>query len=283
LNVDKLCVALALSYDFTGESGDMRLKEKIAMITGGASGIGRATALLMAREGAAVALTDIDEQTGAEAAAEIQAAGGRTLFVAHDVSLERSWQSAIESVVSRFGRLDVLVNNAGVAVGGPIADTSLDDWRWVMSVNLDGAFLGTKYGIRTMRENGGGSIVNISSASGIVGRPLSGAVSASKGGVRLLTKTAALECAARRYNIRVNSLHPGGVATGIFEGQGWWPNFRGERSHEQEAREEIQSDTPMQRLARPEEVAYAVIFLASDEASYITGAELLVDGGLTAA
>jgi 3(or 17)beta-hydroxysteroid dehydrogenase len=261
----------------------MRLEGKVVMVTGAASGIGRATAVLMAAEGAMVALTDINEAAGEEAANQIKAGGGQPLFIAHDVAAEESWQSALRAVTSRFGRLDILVNNAGVALGGPIADTSLDDWRWVMSVNLDGVFLGTKYGIRTMRQTGGGSIVNISSASGIVGRPLSGAVSASKGGVRLLTKTAALECAARGYKIRVNSIHPGGVDTNIFEGQGWWPNFRGERSHEQEAREEIRNETPMRRLAHPEEVARAIIFLASDEASFITGAELLVDGGLTAA
>lgn len=261
----------------------MRLGAKIALVTGGAAGIGRATALELAREGAAVAISDINEDGVAEVAQTIERDGGRALSLPHDVALEESWQKVIDSVLAHFGRLDVLVNNAGVALGGPLADTSLDDWRWVMSINLDGVFLGTKHGIRAMRKSGGGSIINISSASGIVGRPLSGAVSASKGGVRLLTKTAALECAARGYNIRVNSVHPGGVDTNIFEGQGWWPNFRGDRSRDQEAREEIRSDTPMGRLARPEEIARAVIFLASDDASFVTGAELVVDGGLTAA
>lgn len=260
----------------------MKLSGKVVLVTGAASGIGRAIAELMAAEGAFVVVTDIDAAGGRTTVDTIEGVGNKAEFLQLDVADENSWQLTLQDVMSRHGQLDVMVNNAGVALGGPIADATIEDWRWVMSVNLDGTFLGTKYAIRAMRRRGG-AIVNISSAIGIVGRPLSAAVSASKAGVRLLTKTAALECAAMKYNIRVNSVHPGGVDTNIFEGQGWWPNTRGRRNRKLEAREEIRRDTPLGRLGRPAEVANAVLFLASDEASFITGAELIVDGGYTAA
>jgi 3(or 17)beta-hydroxysteroid dehydrogenase len=258
----------------------MKVKGKVALVTGAGTGIGRATARLLAAEGAAVAVTDVNEESGAETAELIGAAGGRARFIPLDVCEEASWEAALAATASTLGPLGILVNNAGVALGGPLAETRLEDWRWAMSVNLDGVFLGTKHGMRAMRETGG-SIVNVASALAVVGRPLCAATSASKGAVRLLTKTAALECAHLGCNVRVNAVLPGGVDTEIFEGQGWWPNSRG-RSRKSEAREEIRRDTPMGRLADPDEVARAILFLASDDASFVTGAELAVDGGFTA-
>jgi 3(or 17)beta-hydroxysteroid dehydrogenase len=258
------------------------LDGKVALITGAASGIGRATALVFAAAGARIVVSDVEEEPATVVVAECEALGVEARYVDHDVSQEESWENAMSVTQEAFGGLDVLVNNAGVALGGPVVDTTLEDWRWVMGINLDGVFLGTKHGIRVMRERGAGSIINVSSATGIVGRPLTGAVSASKGGVRLLTKTAALECAARYPSVRINSVHPGGVESNIWEGQGWWPN-KPRTDREAEARADIIKDTPMARLAQPEEIARAILFLASDDSSFMTGSELVVDGGFTAA
>jgi len=257
------------------------MEGKVAIVTGGASGIGRATALKFSERGVHVVVADIDAERGAEVAETCSSSGASGRFIDHDVALEDSWVALLDTARAEFGAVDILVNNAGVALGGPLVDTTLEDWRWVMSINLDGVFLGTKHGIRALRERGG-AIVNVSSATGIVGRTLAGAVSASKGGVRLLTKTAALECAARYPNIRINSVHPGGVESNIWAGQAWWPN-KSRSGREEEARAGIIKDTPMGRLAAPEEVAEAILFLASDAASFVTGAELVVDGGFTAA
>lgn len=257
------------------------MRGRTAVITGGASGIGRSTALLMAERGMNPVIADIDDSAGGEVVEACRLAGVEALFVHHDVTEEDSWKTLFDAVERSMGGTDIVVNNAGVAIGGPIVDTSLEDWRWLMSINLDGVFLGTKHGIRAMRDRKAGAIVNVSSATGIVGRTLTGPVSASKGGVRLLTKTAALECAARYPHIRINSVHPGGVESNIWEGQAWWPN-RSRSGREEEARAGIIKDTPMGRLAEPREVAEAILFLASDAASFITGTELIVDGGLTA-
>lgn len=257
------------------------LSGKHAIITGAASGIGRATAELMARAGAAIVVADIDDSRGSELAERLQAAGGKASFVLHDVASEESWQQTIGHTLSLHGRLDVLVNNAAVSLNTSIVDTSLDDWRWVMGVNLDGVFLGMKHAIPVMKETGG-SIVNVSSTLGIVGRLMSGALSASKAGVRLLTKTAALECAAKKYNVRVNSIHPGGVETEFWENRNWWPDRNSAKRNAQAGRAAILRDTPMGRLGTAEEIARAIIFLASDDASFVNGSELVVDGGYTA-
>ena len=258
------------------------MKGKTAIVTGASSGIGRATAVKFAERGATVVVADVDAEGGTEVAEACSALSPSSLFRDHDVAQEESWIGLIDAVTDAFGGVDILVNNAGVALGGPLVDTTIEDWRWVMGINLDGVFLGTKHGIRAMRNRGGGAIVNVSSATGIVGRTLAGAVSASKGGVRILTKTAALECAARYPNIRVNSVHPGGVESNIWEGQAWWPN-KSRSGREEEARAGIIKDTPLGRMAAPEEIAEAILFLASDAASFVTGAELVVDGGFTAA
>lgn len=259
----------------------MRFDGKAALVTGGASGIGRAAASGFVERGARVIVTDLAEDAGQETVAALRSAGAEALFCAHDVADERSWVEVFKLAKQAFGAVDIVVNNAGVAIGRPIVETDIDDWRWVMSVNLDGTFLGVKHAILNMRERGG-AIVNVASTVGLVGRPFTGAVAASKAGVRLLTKTAALECAAKGYDIRVNAVLPGGVDTPIFAGQGWWPNHGEEKGRIQAAREDIISDTPMKRLARPEEVTAAILYLASDGASFVTGAELVVDGGFTA-
>ena len=197
-----------------------RVKGKVAIITGAASGMGRATALLLAKEGAKIVVADINEVNGKKVAEEIRREGGEAIFVKHDVTSERDWGEVIEKTLAEFGKLDILVNNAGVMFVKKIEDMSLEEWRWLMSINLDGVFLGTKYAIGAMKKSGGGSIVNISSVAGIVGTlDDTSAYCASKGAVRLFTKAAALECskAGHDYNIRVNSVHPGVTETPMTE------------------------------------------------------------------
>ena len=255
-----------------------RLAGKAALITGGASGIGRRTAERMVGEGARVAITDIDAAGGAAAAAEI---GGETLFVEHDVTDEASWRAAIAAALDRFGRLDALVNSAGIGTMGTVEETSLEDWRRVMAVNADGVFLGCKHGVaairRTSREAGaGGAIVNISSVSGIIGGHNLAAYNASKGAVRLLTKSVALHCARKGYNIRCNSVHPTFIDT---------PMVRAmiERAPDPGAiRRKLERQVPLGRLGEPDDIAWGIVYLASDESKFMTGAEFVVDGGITA-
>jgi 3(or 17)beta-hydroxysteroid dehydrogenase len=258
-----------------------RLAGRICLITGAGAGIGRATALRMGDEGALVVATDVDGGSAEETAEAVRERSGAAIALEHDVGDEGSWVVCLEHVATEHGAIAVLVNNAGVALGGPLIDTTLEDWRWVMSVNLDGTFLGLKHGIRAMRARGG-SIVNVSSALASVGRPLVGAVSASKAGILSMTRTSALECAARGWRIRVNAVLPGGVDTGIFHGQSWWPDLGADATRETNARREIVDDTPLRRLGEPEEIASAIVFLASDDASFITGAALAADGGFSA-
>jgi NAD(P)-dependent dehydrogenase (short-subunit alcohol dehydrogenase family) len=251
-----------------------RVKDKVAIITGAASGIGEASARLLAREGAKVVMTDLNEADGERIAKEILDQGGTCAFIKQDAASEADWQRVVASTLDLFGKLDVLVNNAGVTVNKDIESTTLDEWRWVMSVNLDGVFLGVKYAIGAMKKTGGGSIINISSAAGMVGQLWAAAYCSSKGGVRLLTKAAALECskAGRDYNIRVNSIHPGCVRTGLLE-----PLLK-----KKEMADIINSLHPVGHLGEPEDVAYAVLYLASDESKFATGSELVIDGGYTA-
>ncbi len=255
------------------------LTGKGVVVTGAASGIGRATCLRMAAAGARVLATDIQEL--AEAASEAEAPGGELSFQRLDVADEDGWRRTIGEAVSRWGRLDVLVNNAGVSLTRSVADMTLEEWRTVMSVNLDGVFLGTKHAVAAMRRLGhGGSIVNVSSASGLVGSAGASAYCASKGGVRLFTKAVALECA--KDGIRVNSIHPGAVRTPIWEKADWWPGLVAQAGSVDAAYEILERATPLGRMADPAEIAEAILFLASDASRFVTGSELVVDGGYTA-
>ena len=250
-----------------------RVDGKIALVTGGGSGIGRATALTFAREGAAVVVTDLREESAAETAAMIAEAGGKARAMAQDVTDEAEWQAVFASVRANEGRLDILFNNAGVGNGGVmLAETTLDHWRHVNAANVEGVFLGTKYGIELMAESGGGSIVNVSSIYGKVGAVGSVAYNASKGAVCLLTKGAALECGKAGNGVRVNSVHPGFIETGMTA----------ERFKDNAVRDWMIGRTPIGRSGVPQDIANGVLYLASDESSFVTGAELVIDGGFTA-
>ena len=253
-----------------------RLVEKVALITGGAVGIGEACARLMAKEGASVAISDVNIERGSTLAEEISCTGGAAIFLEQDVGDEAQWRRVIEAVVDRFGRLDIVVNNAGLGIGGDVEHATLDDWHRLMRVNLDGVFLGTKYGVQTLRRFGGGSIVNLSSIEGLVGDPNLAAYNTSKGGVRLLTKSAALYCAKAGYNIRVNSVHPGYIWTPMVE------HYLREAGDVDGGRKMLDAMHPVGHIGEPNDIAYGVVYLASDESKFMTGAELVIDGGYTA-
>jgi NAD(P)-dependent dehydrogenase (short-subunit alcohol dehydrogenase family) len=249
----------------------MRLAGKVALITGGASGMGQSEAMIFGREGARVVVGDLLEIEGRQVADKIVAAGGQARFVRLDVTSEPDWEKAVGAAVGDFGRLDVLVNNAGISGTFDPDTMSTTAWDALMNVNAKGVFLGMKHAIPRMREAGGGAIVNISSISGFVGQPMVHmAYNASKGAVRIMTKAAAVQYA--KDGIRINSVHPG-----------FMPAMRTSKaSADPEWRAKMLRAVPMRREGRVEEVAHAVLFLASDEASYITGTELVVDGGYLA-
>ena len=265
---------------------------KGAIVTGGASGIGRAAAIILAREGASVMVTDIDEAGAQAVAAEINKAGGKAAAMRQDVTDEDVWDGVFADTKALLGAPTILINNAGIAIGGAIMDYSLADWRKQMEVNTDSVFLGTRAAMRTMKGSGG-SIVNISSVAGLRGASGASAYCASKGAVRLFTKAAAMECAQLGLKIRVNSVHPGIIDTPI-----WQKSLtRMTETMQKEQSEAVTAafggngldpkiiaagSTPMGRPGAPEEVAELILFLASDASSYITGQEHVVDGGLTA-
>ena len=230
--------------------------------------MGAAEARIFAREGAKVIIGDLLEEEGLKVAAEIGEAGGEALFVRLDVTDESSWQSAVEAAVERFGKVDILVNNAAILRVQGLLDTTEEIWDEVMDINAKGTFLGTKSVIPEMRKAGGGSIINISSGAGITGSRRNTAYHASKGAVRIFTKSAAIQYAGE--NIRVNSVHPGPVDTDMLASS---LTVEGGRRPE---------DVPLGRYGRPEEVAYGVLYLASDESSFVTGSEVVIDGGRTA-
>ena len=257
-----------------------RVAGKVALVTGGASGIGAAAVEMLSREGASVIITDLQDEPGEAIARAINAQGGTALFLHHDVAVETEWHGVVEAVMVRFGRLNVLVNSAGTTVRRldfP-TDATLEEWRRVMAVNLDGIFLGTKHALAAMQASApvNGSIINISSILGIVSAAGLGAYSASKGGVRSYTKSAALSCAEQGVNVRVNSVHPGFIYTPLLQSALERSNNVGE------ARRRYDALQPVGHMGEPLDIAYGILYLASDESKFVTGAELVIDGGYTA-
>ena len=248
----------------------MRLQGKVALISGGAKGQGAVEAKLFAEHGAAVTIGDVLVDEGKQVEAEINEAGGRALFAKLDVTSEGDWKNAIARTVEAFGKLNVLVNNAGIYSTVTIEHTNVDEWDRIMDVNVKGVFLGTKHAIPEMRRAGGGSIVNISSTAGLVGSDRGGAYGTSKGGVRLLTKFTAVQHA--RDGIRANSVHPGPIDTDMIAINIGTP----------EGMAKTLARVPLGRVGTIEDVIYGALFLASDESSYMTGSELVIDGGVTA-
>lgn len=248
----------------------MRLQNKVALISGGAKGMGAVEAKLFAKEGAKVVIGDVLETEGKQIEAEINETGGECLFVPLDVTDENQWNEAVAATLGRFGKLDILINNAGIFRTGRVEETSSAEWDQVMDINAKGVFLGAKAAIPAMREAGGGSIINLSSVAGLVGAAYSTAYSASKGAVRLFTKSTAIQYATD--GVRCNSIHPGVIQTDMTKEAIADSQFKAQRL----------DPTPLARLGQPEDVAYGALYLASDESSFVTGAELVIDGGWTA-
>lgn len=249
-----------------------RVQGKSIIVTGAASdpGLGHAAALALAAEGARLVVTDVDADGAERCARKIRAAGGEAIALAHDVVSEDAWTSVIAKTVETYGQLDVLVNNAGIAVLKPLAQLSLADWNRQIDVNLTSVFLGCKYGAEAMRA-GGGSIVNMSSVAGLVGISTCVAYGASKGGVRMMTKSLAAELGKDR--IRCNSIHPGVI----------WTNMQSAvAGGRREGPENMASGLPLGRMGDPDDIANCILYLSSDESSYVTGAEFIIDGGMTA-
>lgn len=247
-----------------------RVSGKVAVVTGGASGLGEAMVRVLAANGAKVVIADLNAGQGEKLAAAVIRDGGEAIFVPLDVADEVQWEQAMRQTVARFGKLNILVNNAGIA---PVGDMDMDYalWKKVISVNLDGTFLGTRAAIRTIHQCGErGSIINISSTMGMVAEPTTAAYSASKGGVRALTKAAAMHCAAKGLPIRVNSIHPGMCLTPLVE------SYLAEHPAARQA--QINSH-PIGHLGEAEDIAYGVLFLASEESKFMLGSELVIDGG----
>lgn len=261
-----------------------RVQGKVALVTGGASGIGRACALLLGKEDATVIVTDIQDDMGQDTAAKIKRDGGDAMYLNHNVTDEDAWIRVIGEIRSCYGKLHVLVNNAGIAIAGPVTEMSLADWRRQQAINLDGVFLGTKHALPLMRESGGGSIINMSSLAGLKGAAGLAGYCATKGGVRLFTKAVALECAAAKDKVRVNSVHPGIIETPI-----WGAIAEGMPGEALSATRANAPDldalstmiVPMGVKGLPEDIAEGVLYLASDASRYVTGTELVIDGGLS--
>jgi NAD(P)-dependent dehydrogenase (short-subunit alcohol dehydrogenase family) len=259
-----------------------QVEGKVALVTGGASGIGEACAELLAKEGASVALTDVDEFRGPEVAAAIKKAGGKAVFLPHDVTSEARWIEVVAEVEKQFGRLDILVSNAGIGIMVPsITDMSLDDWRRQTAINLDGVFLSVKHCLPLMRKRGGGSIVMTSSLAGLRGAPGLAGYCATKGGVRLFAKAVAMECAYAGDGIRVNSIHPGIIDTPIWGKIPTEATGRGQNAPI-DPEERAKLATPLGRAGHASEIAAGVLYLASDGSRYMTGSELVIDGGMYA-
>jgi 3(or 17)beta-hydroxysteroid dehydrogenase len=248
-----------------------RVAGKVVLVTGAGSGIGRATATLLAAEGATVIVTDINRAGGL---ATVQQIGGNARFEEQDTSREADWKRIIDDILAREGRLDGLVNNAGIL--GPYPATfeteTLEQWRRTLAVNVEGVFLGCKHGVPAIRQSGGGSIVNLSSLAAFLGTPNLSAYGASKGAVRQFTKTVAIDCARKGYKVRCNSVHPGVILTPMGEGI----------LSSATARERTRKSIPIGDFGAPEDIAYGILYLISDESRFVTGAELVIDGGMNA-
>jgi len=253
-----------------------RVKDKIALITGAAQGLGAETARLLAAEGASVVLTDVNVDGALKIAEEINAqSSDKAVAFEQDVSSESGWQQTIEATRDRFGGLNILVNNAGIGSIGSVEDESLDTWKRVHAVDLDSVFLGCKYGIPLMAKSGGGAIVNVSSISGIIAGHNLAAYNSAKAAVRHLSKSVALHCAHERNNIRCNSVHPAFIDTPILDGLVGGPG-------REAALEKLGRQIPLGRVGRSQDVAFAVLYLASDESQFVTGSEIRIDGGISA-
>ena len=257
-------------------TGNNRVEGKVALVTGAASGLGLASAIKLLDEGAKVFFSDINEK-GLEKLNQFldQYDSGNYALGHHDVSKEASWNEVLEQVNSKFGKLNILLNSAGIALGGDVVSTGLDVWKKVHDVNLDSVFLGCKLVIPMMAEHGAGSIISISSISGIVAGWNTAAYNSSKAGVRHLSKSVALYCAKKGYNIRSNTIHPAFIDTPILD-----PHKQA--FGEKEAIAKLSRQIPMNKIGDTDDVAYAVLYLASDESKFITGSEIVLDGGLSA-
>jgi len=267
-----------------------RVQGKVALVTGGASGIGRGCAELLAAEGASIVVSDIQNSLGQEVVDGIVGAGGNAVYINHDVTDEAAWARVVAHAVSTYGGLDILVNNAGIGLGGPITDMTLERWRFQQAINVDGVFLGLKHSIPAMRKRGGGSIINMSSIAGMKGSANMGAYCATKGAVRLLSKSIALECAQAKDGIRVNSVHPGVIDTPIWNGisqtlsdslaEGAGPSvLMPPGANRPDLNALTAMITPLGFPGLPRDIAEGVLFLASDASRYITGTEMIIDGG----
>lgn len=244
-----------------------RVRNKVALVTGGASGVGRAAVRMLAAEGAKVVITDIDQVAGEALAREL---GGEACFMHHDAASEADWDRVMASVMKRHGRLDILVNNAGILIKGSIEEATLEQWQRLMRINADSVFLGCRAGVAAMKASGGGAIINMSSIAGIAGKDDYAAYCGSKGAIAALTRAVAADCRRKKYRIRCNSIHPDGVMTPMTAAS--YP------AGVDPARFTIDAD-PMNRACQPEDVAAAIVFLATDEARAINGIELRVDSG----
>jgi 3(or 17)beta-hydroxysteroid dehydrogenase len=248
-----------------------RVADKVVLVTGAASGIGRSTAKLLAAEGATVIVSDIDRAGGLET---VQQIGGKARFEEHDTAQEADWKRIVDGILEREGKLNGLVNNAGIA--GPFPATfeteTVEQWQKILSVNVQGVFLGCKHSVPALRQSGGGSIVNTSSLAAFLGTPDLSAYGASKGAVRQFTKTVAMDCARKGYKVRCNSVHPGIIMTPM--GQGILPD--------EKKRERMRKHIPLGEFGAPEDIAYGILYLISDESRFVTGTELVIDGGMNA-
>lgn len=256
-----------------------RVEGKVAIVTGGALGLGKAAAELLAKEGAKVVVTDIKDAEGEATAKGIAAAGGEAIYLHHDVADEAAWEKVMAETIAKFGRVDIVVNNAGIAISSAPEEQTLEEWRRLQSINLDGVFLGTKHALIAMKAHAPqtqGSIINLSSIEGLVGDPALGAYNAAKGGVRIYTKSVALYCGKNGLPIRVNSVHPGYIWTPMVE------TYLSETVGVEEGRKALDSLHPIGHVGEPDDIAYGVLYLASDESKFVTGSELVIDGGYTA-